>query len=244
MENQRTEPEVVLIRHAQSQWDLENRFTGWADPALSEAGVVEAYQAGQLLREAGFRFDHSYSSRLQRTEHTLEILRSALGQAELTVGSDWRLNARHYGALQGVNKAEISARIGTEQINRLHRGFLELPPPQPLTDPRHPHNDARYADVPAHALPSMENLDMTRQRVMQFWQEQVVPLLRQGQRLLISTHGDTLRALIMSLNNLSVAEVEALEIPSAAPIVYRFDKQGSPLEWHYLDSKHCYHCAA
>lgn len=240
MENQRTETEVVLIRHAQSQWDLENRFTGWADPALTEAGVVEAYQAGQLLREADYRFDHSYCSRLQRTEHTLEILRSALGQAELTVGSDWRLNARHYGALQGVNKSRLEA----EQLHRLSRGFLELPPPQPLTDSRHPHNDARYADVPAHTLPSMENLDMTRQRVMQFWQKQVIPRLQQGQRLLISSHGDTLRALIMALNNLSVAEVEGLEIPSAAPIVYRFDKQGSPLEWHYLDSKHCYHCAA
>lgn len=240
MENQRKETEVVLIRHAQSQWDLENRFTGWADPALTEAGVAEAYQAGQLLREAGYRFDHSYSSRLQRTEQTLDILRSALDQQALPAESDWRLNARHYGALQGVNKARLEA----EQLHRLSRGYLELPPPQPLTDPRHPHNDNRYADVAAHDLPSMENLDMTRQRVMQFWQEQVVPRLQQGQRLLISSHGDTLRTLIMALDNLRVAEVEALEIPSAAPIIYRFDEQGAPLGWHCLDSQHCYYCAA
>ena len=240
MDNQLTETEVVLIRHAQSQWDLENRFTGWADPALTEAGVVEAYQAGQLLREAGYRFDHSYSSSLQRAEQTLDILRSVLCQETLAAASDWRLNARHYGALQGVNKTRLEA----EQAHRLSRGYLELPPPQPLTDPHHPHNDARYAHVPAHSLPSMENLDMTRRRVMLFWQEQVVPHLQQGQRLLVSTHGDTLRALIMALDNLRADEVEAFVIPSATPIVYRFDDQGTPLDWHYLDNKHCYHCAA
>ncbi len=240
MENRRTETEVVFIRHTQSQWDLENRFTGWADPGLTEAGMAQAFQAGQLLREADYQFDYSYSSRLQRAAHTLAILRSALGQEWLAAEPDWRLNARHYGTLQGVNKATI----GAEQLHRLSRGFLELPPPQPLTDPQHPHNDARYADVPAQVLPSMENLDMTRQRVMQFWQEQVVPRLQEGQRLLISSHGDTLRALIMALDKLRVAEVEALEIPSAVPIVYRFDERGVPLGWHYLESKPCYHCAA
>ena len=229
------ETEVVLIRHAQSQWNWENRFTGWADPALTEAGICEAHTAGCALRQAGFRIDYGYTSRLQRAVHTLEILQQELGQESLGTQQDWRLNERHYGALQGKNKAETARLAGAEQVLRWRRGYLDLPAPLPPSDPAHPRNDPRYADIPAQLLPSFENLDITRERVSAFWNEKVVPRLQRGERLLISSHGNTLRALIMELDGMSVAEVEAFEIPTATPIVYRFDSHGRPLGWHYLD---------
>ena len=245
MHNNDNETTVVLIRHAQSQWNRENRFTGWADPALTETGIREAYAAGCALRQAGFRFDHSYSSRLQRAVHTLEILQQELGQERLGAEQDWRLNERHYGTLQGKDKAETARIAGDEQVLRWRRGYLDLPAPLPPSDPAHPRNDARYADVPAHLLPSFENLDITRERVSAFWNEKAVPRLQRGERLLISAHGNTLRALIKELDDMSVAEVEAFEIPTATPIVYRFDSDSRPLGWQYLDVQvPCFDCAA
>lgn len=237
--------EVVLIRHAQSQWNLENRFTGWADPPLTEAGIREARNAGCLLRRAGFRFDHSYSSRLLRARHTLDILREELGQSDLPGVQDWRLNERHYGALQGRNKAETARIADHDQVERWRRGYLDLPPPLPPSDAGHPYNDSRYADVTPQRLPSFENLDMTRERVTLFWREQITPRLRRGEQLLISAHGNSLRALMMLLDGMSVAEVESFEIPTATPIVYRFDRTATPLGWHYLDVQEaCFDCAA
>lgn len=244
MHNNTNEIEVVLIRHAQSEWNRENRFTGWANPPLTDAGVAEAHKAGALLREAGYRFDHSYSSRLQRARHTLDILLTELRQTELTIESSWRLNERHYGALQGLNKTGMARRVGEEQVNRWRRGYLDLPPPLALTDPKHPANDLQYADVPQALLPSLENLDQTRRRVTAFWNQAVTLRLKQGQRLLVSAHGNTLRALIMALENMPVAEVEKFEIPTATPIVYRFNREGAPLDWHYLGNVPCIDCAA
>lgn len=238
------ETEVVLIRHAQSEWNRDERFSGWADPALTDHGIAEARRAGQLLHAAGYRFDHAYSSRLQRADHTLSLLLEALGQPALPREQEWRLNERHYGALQGLNKKELARQLGAEQVHRLRRGYLDLPPPLALTEPQHPRHDPRYADVPAALLPSLENLDQTRRRVTAFWNQAVTPRLEQGQRLLISSHGNTLRALIMALHRMSVAEVERFEIPTATPIVYRFDRRGRPLTWHYLQSETCIGCAA
>jgi 2,3-bisphosphoglycerate-dependent phosphoglycerate mutase len=244
MHNKQNEIEVVLIRHAQSQWNKENRFSGWADPPLTEEGIDEARKAGQLLGQAGYQFDYAYSSCLQRASHTLDILLEELDQTAIPFEQEWRLNERHYGALQGLNKEVMTRQAGLEQVNRWRRGFLDLPPPLALTDPQHPINDPLYADIPDALLPSMENLDQTRRRVTALWNQEVAPHLEQGQRLLISAHGNTLRALIMALDKMPVAEVEKFEIPTATPIIYRFDRTGMPLDWHYLESKPCFGCAA
>lgn len=244
METIHRDNEVILIRHAQSEWNRDNRFSGWADPALTEAGITEAQQAARQLRQAGYRFDFSYSSRLQRARHTLEILLDELGQEALPREAAWQLNERHYGALQGLDKGETERRAGSEQVWRWRRGYLDLPPPLAAGDARHPLHDPAYADVPAQQLPALENLDMTRTRVMAYWEAQIAPRLQRGERLLISAHGNTLRALIMDLSGMSAAQVEQFEIPTAAPIVYRFSAEGRPQGWHYLEAQPCIGCAA
>lgn len=244
MHNNPNEIEVVLIRHAQSTWNRENRFSGWSDPPLTDEGIAEARNAGALLGTAGYRFDYAYSSRLQRADHTLDILLEALAQSDLCTEQEWRLNERHYGALQGLDKGQMTRQAGAEQVQRWRRGYLDLPPPLPPSEPSHPLNDSRYADINPALLPSQENLDQTRRRVTAFWNQSVTPRIERGERLLISSHGNTLRALIMALAKMSVAEVEQFEIPTATPIVYRFDRKGRPLHWYYLQSECCIGCAA
>lgn len=225
---------VVMIRHAQSQWNLENRFTGWADPPLTAAGIAEAERAAELLRIQGFEFDVAYSSRLQRAISTLDILLERLGQIDLPRYEDWRLNERHYGLLQGIDKAAATAVVGEQQVWRWRRSYEEQASPLLRTDPAHPVHDPKYADVDPALLPGVENLAQTRTRVAAFWQEHIVPCIQRGERVLLSAHGNTLRALLMELANLSVTEVESFEIPTATPIVYNFARDGTPLEWHYL----------
>jgi 2,3-bisphosphoglycerate-dependent phosphoglycerate mutase len=227
---------VVLIRHAQSQWNLENRFTGWADPPLTEAGVAEAVAAGDWLHQHGYRFDVAYSSRLQRAINTLDILLERLGQAGIPRYADWRLNERHYGALQGVNKAEAMAEVGEHQVWRWRRGYKDQAAPLLRSHPDHPVNDRRYADLDPRQLPGVENLARTRARVMLFWQEQVQPRIQRAERVLISAHGNTLRALLMDLADMSVDEVEGFEIPTATPIQCHFDHGGQLIDWGYLDT--------
>ena len=227
---------VVLIRHAQSQWNKENRFTGWADPPLTEAGIHEARQAAALLRAQGYRFDVAYSSRLQRAIQTLDILLEGLNQTDIPRQADWRLNERHYGALQGVDKAAAAAQVGEQQVWRWRRGYHDKAAPLSRRDTSHPIHDRRYADVHPRLLPDVENLAQTRERVRDFWSEQIAPRLRLGERVLISAHGNTLRALLMELAGMSIAEVESFEIPTATPIVYEFDRQATPLDWNYLDT--------
>jgi len=226
---------VVLIRHAQSQWNKENRFTGWANPPLTNAGVEEANQAGSWLHMNGYRFDVAYSSRLQRAKNTSEILLSNIGQQELTQIEDWRLNERHYGALQGVNKDEAIDEVGEQQVWRWRRGYKDRAMRLLHIDPSHPANDPDYAGIDPQLLPGVENLAQTRVRVMTFWNEQIVPRILKGERILISAHGNTLRALLMELADMSIEEVEGFEIPTATPILYRFDRDGQPLDWRYLD---------
>ena len=226
---------VVMLRHAQSQWNLENRFTGWADPALTAAGIAEAKQAGAYLHDHGVAFDVAFSSRLQRAISTLDILLESLGQTAIPRYQDWRLNERHYGALQGIDKHAAIATVGEQQVWRWRRSYLEQAAPLLRSDPAHPIHDPKYADIAAHLLPDVENLAQTRVRVVAFWQDQIVPRIRDGERVLISAHGNTLRALLMELAGMSVAEVESFEIPTATPIVFDFDHDAQPRDWHYLD---------
>lgn len=234
--NQSTVIPVVMIRHAQSQWNLENRFTGWANPPLTEAGIAEAKHAAELLRDQGFNFDVAYSSRLQRAINTLKILLEGLGLTKIPRYADWRLNERHYGMLQGANKATATAVMGEQQVWRWRRSYEEQASPLRRTDPNHPVNDPKYADIDPSVLPGVETLAQTRIRVATFWQEQIVTHIQRGKRVLISAHGNTLRALLMELANMSVAEVESFEIPTATPIVFNYEDNAMPLEWHYLDS--------
>ena len=227
---------VILIRHAQSQWNQENRFTGWADPPLTDAGIAEAKQAGEWLRINGYRFDAAYSSRLQRAITTLDILLAQIGQNDLPRQQDWRLNERHYGALQGVNKAIAADEVGAQQVWRWRRGYEDSALALLPIDPRHPRNNPLYADIDPQRLPGVENLAQTRVRVMSFWKEQMEPRIQRGERVLISAHGNTLRALLMDLAGMSVEQVEGFEIPTATPILYRFNDRGQPLDWRYMDT--------
>ena len=230
--------EVVLIRHAQSQWNRENRFTGWANPPLTGAGLLEAEQAGRLLNEHGYQFDVAFSSRLIRAQQTLDVILDTLQQSDIPQYQDWRLNERHYGLLQGVNKAEKAKEVGEQQVWRWRRGYKDKAEPLSRTDPTHPVNDPLYHDIDPALLPDVENLAETRYRVMQFWQERVAPYIRLGERILISSHGNTLRALIMGLADLSVEQVESFEIPTGEPIIYTFTRAAESIGWRYLADQH------
>jgi 2,3-bisphosphoglycerate-dependent phosphoglycerate mutase len=224
-----------MIRHAQSTWNAEGRFTGWADPPLTELGEAEANKAGHLLKLHGYHFDRVYTSRLKRATATTHIILQVMDQTEVPVEADWRLNERHYGALQGLSKQDLREQAGDAQVHRWRRGYHDTAPALAEDDPRHPKYDAHYADVPRERLPAVENLADTRARVMEFWQEKVEPALAKRERMLISAHGNTLRALIMALAKMSEEEVEQFEIPTGTPIIYRFDTGGQPLSWAYLE---------
>lgn len=234
MANQISLPSVVMIRHAQSTWNREGRFTGWADPPLTALGHTEAQRAGNTLAARGFRFDRAYTSRLIRARATAETVLRLVGDAGVPLLADWRLNERHYGALQGQDKAATVARVGQAQVRRWRRGYLDRPPAIAADQPEHPSHDPQWADIPGAQLPNGESLADTRERVIAFWRERVVPQLRDGRRLLVASHGNTLRALIMVLHGMSVDEVEAFEIPTGVPIVYAFTPGGEPIGWRYL----------
>ncbi len=223
---------VVLMRHAQSLWNLENRFSGWQDMDLSVAGIEEARRAGRILKAAGLRFDRAYVSTLKRAARTLELVLHEIGQPGVTVERSWRLNERHYGAFEGMNKQEIAAKYGPEQFRAWRRGFVTRPPELSPDDPRHPRHDPRYADVDPGLLPAAESLQDTLQRVIPYWEQVIAPYLVQGQIVLVVSHGNTLRALIKHLDRLSDEAVERLEIPTGTPLVYEFDATGRPLR-HY-----------
>lgn len=226
--------EIVMIRHAQSTWNAEGRFTGWADPPLTEVGQLEAEKAGRTLRQHGYAFDRVFTSRLQRAAATADIVLRVMSTPAVPVEADWRLNERHYGALQGRSKEELRDLAGDAQVHRWRRGYLDTAPALNDDDPRHPKFDPLYSDVPIDRLPAVESLADTRARVLAFWTERIAPALAKGERLLISAHGNTLRALIMALDEMSEDEVEQFEIPTGTPIVYRFDASGQPLDWKYL----------
>ena len=224
---------LVLLRHGESTWNRENRFTGWTDVDLSEAGIGEAHHAGRLLRAEGYDFDIAFTSVLRRAIRTLWISLDELDRMWLPVVHSWRLNERHYGALQGLNKAETAAEYGDAQVLLWRRSY-DVPPPLPAGDEREPGRDPRYAGLSAAELPSSESLKDTVARFLPAWHEQIVPQLQAGKRVLIAAHGNSLRALVKYLDDVSDAEIPALNIPTGVPLVYELDDDLRPLRHYYL----------
>ncbi len=225
---------VVLLRHGESTWNQENRFTGWTDVDLSERGVAEAKDAGRLLREGGYVFDLAFTSVLKRAIRTLWIALDALDLMWIPVTKDWRLNERHYGALQGLNKAETAARHGDAQTNIWRRSYDIPPPPLTPDDPRHPSRDPRYASLDPQALPLTESLKDTVARFLPYWHETIAPAISSGRRVLIAAHGNSLRALVMYLDNIDERTIVGLNIPTGIPLVYELDDALKPITHYYL----------
>jgi 2,3-bisphosphoglycerate-dependent phosphoglycerate mutase len=225
---------VVLLRHGQSTWNEENRFTGWTDVDLSVHGREEAAEAGGLLKEGGYVFDQAYTSVLKRAIRTLNIALDTLDLMWIPVTKDWRLNERHYGDLQGLNKAETAAKHGDAQIKIWRRSY-DIPPPA-LTpgDPRDPSHDPRYAGLSRSELPLTESLKDTVARFLPYWHETIAPTIRSGQRVIVAAHGNSLRALVMYLDGVSEAEIVELNIPTGIPLVYELDDDLKPIKHHYL----------
>lgn len=226
--------QLVLLRHGLSDWNLQNRFTGWHDVDLAEGGVEEAHKAGQSLREAGFVFDLAYTSLLKRAIRTLWIVLDELDQMWIPVVRDWRLNERHYGALQGLDKAETAARHGEEQVHLWRRGYAVTPPPLEEDSPFYPGHDPRYADLPKERLPRTESLKDTVERVSECWDARIAPDIRAGKRLLIAAHGNSLRGLVKLLDGIGDEEIQQLNIPTGIPLVYELDEGLNPLRHDYL----------
>jgi 2,3-bisphosphoglycerate-dependent phosphoglycerate mutase len=225
---------LVLLRHGESEWNKENRFTGWTDVDLSEKGIAEAHEAGRLLRDGGYVFDLAYTSVLKRAIRTLWITLDELDLMWIPVIRDWRLNERHYGALQGLNKAETAALHGEEQVKLWRRSYSIPPPALDEADPRFPGHDPRYRNLAREQLPRTESLELTVRRFLPCWHERIAPDLKAGQRLLIVAHGNSLRALVKYLDEISDEEIVSLNIPTGVPLVYELDPQLKPIRHYYL----------
>lgn len=227
-------PTLVLLRHGESTWNLENRFTGWTDVDLSEKGLTEAVEAGKVLREAGFEFDLAYTSLLKRAIRTLNIVLDELDQAWLPVKRSWRLNERHYGALQGLNKSETAAKFGEDQVKIWRRSYDVPPPPLKPEDERFPGHDRRYAGIPRQDLPLTECLKDTVTRFLPLWHDDIAPAIGSGRRVVIGAHGNSLRALVKYLDEISEADILELNIPTGMPLVYELDAGLKPIKSYYL----------
>jgi len=225
---------LVLLRHGESTWNKENRFTGWTDVDLTEKGRAEAAEAGRLLREGGFVFDSAYTSVLKRAIRTLFITLDTLDQLWIPVIKSWRLNERHYGALQGLNKAETAAKHGDAQTKIWRRSYDIPPPPLDPGDPRHPSRDPRYAGLAASELPLTESLKDTVARFLPYWHDTIAPAVRSGTRVVIAAHGNSLRALVMYLDALDQQTIVELNIPTGIPLVYELDDELKPMRHYYL----------
>ena len=225
---------VVLLRHGESTWNKENRFTGWTDVDLSERGREEAAEAGRLLKEGGYLFDQAYVSVLKRAIRTLWIALDQLDQMWIPVEKDWRLNERHYGALQGLNKAETAARHGEDQVHIWRRSYDIPPPPLAPDDERHPSRDPRYAGLAAGDLPLTESLKETVARFLPYWHGTIAPAITTGKRVLVAAHGNSLRALVKYLDNVSESQIVELNIPTGIPLVYELDADLKPIRHYYL----------
>jgi 2,3-bisphosphoglycerate-dependent phosphoglycerate mutase len=225
---------LVLVRHGQSTWNLENRFTGWTDVDLTPLGETEAREGARLIAAAGLTFDECHTSVLKRAIRTLNIIQEELDLLWLPVHHHWRLNERHYGALQGLNKKEMSEKYGEEQVFIWRRSFDTPPPALTADDPRHPAHDRRYASLTARQMPLCESLKDTVARVLPYWHETLAPAIQAGRRLLVAAHGNSLRALVMHLDGMSPDEVTGLNIPTGLPLVYELDSNLTPLRRAYL----------
>ena len=230
-------PALVLLRHGESEWNKENRFTGWTDVDLSQGGRAEAREAGRLLKEGGYFFDLAYTSVLKRAIRTLWIALDELDQMWLPVVGSWRLNERHYGALQGLNKAETAEKHGEAQVKIWRRSYDISPPPLSPDDPRHAGKDPRYAGLSPSEVPLTESLKVTVQRFLPYWHDVIAPSIQSGKRVLIAAHGNSLRALVKYLDNISDDDIVELNIPTGIPLVYELDEQLNPRRHFYLGDK-------
>jgi 2,3-bisphosphoglycerate-dependent phosphoglycerate mutase len=225
---------LVLIRHGESVWNKENLFTGWTDVDLSEKGIQEAKEAGRLLKEGRFAFDVAFCSVLKRAIRTLWLVEDALDTMWIPVQFNWRLNERHYGALQGLNKAETAAKYGDDQVKIWRRAYATPPPPLTADDPRYPGKDPRYAGLKKEDLPLTESLKDTVARFLPYWHETIAPTIKSGKRVVIAAHGNSLRALVKHLDGVSDEAIIELNIPTGIPLVYELDKDLKPIKSEYL----------
>ena len=225
---------LVLLRHGQSVWNVANLFTGWTDVDLSEAGIAEARAGGRLLRSGGYAFDIAYTSLLKRAIRTLWIALDEMDMMWLPVERSWRLNERHYGALQGLDKAQTVAKHGAEQVKIWRRSYDITPPPLETSHPQHPRFDRRYAGVPAAELPASESLKDTLARVLPFWSERIAPELAAGRNVLVAAHGNSLRAMVKMLDRMTDQAIVELNIPTGVPLVYELDAKLAPVSSRYL----------
>ncbi|MFA5106367.1 MAG: 2,3-diphosphoglycerate-dependent phosphoglycerate mutase [Candidatus Micrarchaeia archaeon] len=225
---------LVLLRHGESTWNKENRFTGWTDVGLTKTGEEEARSAGREIKKAGLDFDVAYTSVLKRATRTLKLALREIGQSGLEVRQSWRLNERHYGALQGLGKAEMAKKFGEEQVLAWRRSYDVRPPALELSDPRHPIHDPLYKDVERGLLPSTECLKDTVGRFLPYWEGEIAPAVKSGRKVLIVAHGNSLRALVKHLDNVSDSDIVKLNIPTGVPLVYRLDENLKPITHYYL----------
>jgi len=225
---------VVLLRHGESTWNKENKFTGWTDVDLSEKGIEEAHQAGKTLKAQGYTFDIAFTSVLKRAIHTLWITLDEMDLAWIPVRRNWRLNERHYGALQGLNKAETAAKYGDEQVLTWRRSYDTPPPALAKDDPRYPGIDPRYQDLAENEVPLTECLKDTVARFLPYWHQTIAPTIQSGKKVLIAAHGNSLRALVKYLDNISDEEIVSLNIPTGIPLIYELDEALKPLKHYYL----------
>ncbi|WP_379655441.1 2,3-diphosphoglycerate-dependent phosphoglycerate mutase [Pseudoxanthomonas sp. UC19_8] len=225
---------LVLLRHGQSEWNLSNRFTGWVDVDLTEQGRAEAAAAGKLMKDECLKFDVAYTSVLKRAIHTLQGALKEMDQDWLPVHKSWRLNERHYGALQGLDKAETAAKHGEEQVKIWRRSYDIPPPPMEAADPGHPAQDRRYAMLDRNALPATESLATTLERVLPYWHDAIAPALKDGKTVLVTAHGNSLRALYKYLNHVSKEEILELNIPTGIPLLFELDDQLQVKSFRYL----------
>ena len=225
---------LVLLRHGESIWNKENRFTGWTDVDLSPRGIEEAHEAARILRKEGLSFDITYTSVLRRAIRTLWIVLDDLDLMYIPVQHAWQLNERHYGALQGLNKQETTEKFGNEQVLTWRRGYAIRPPALAETDPRHPIHDTRYSSLKKEELPSTESLKDTLERVVPYWKENIAPTILAGRRVLITAHGNSIRALVKYLDDIPDDEITGLNIPTGFPLVYELDTSLHPIRHRYL----------
>jgi 2,3-bisphosphoglycerate-dependent phosphoglycerate mutase len=225
---------LTLVRHGQSTWNLENRFTGWTDVGLSPQGEQEALQGGKLLKDRGLTFDVAYTSVLKRAIKTLWLIMETMELEWIPVIRAWELNERHYGALQGLNKSEMAAKYGEEQVQVWRRSYGVRPPALEPDDPRHPRFDRRYANLPAGTLPATECLSDTVARMLPYWHNQIAPAIKAGQRVLVVAHGNSLRALVKHLDGLSDDAIVSVNIPTGIPLVYELDADLKQINHYYL----------
>jgi len=228
---------IVLLRHGESLWNKENRFTGWTDVDLTDGGIQEAHSAGKILKDSGYHFDIAFTSVLKRAIRTLWIVLDEMDLMWIPVQNSWRLNERHYGALQGFNKAETAQKYGDEQVTLWRRSADVRPPALDKDDPRYPGHDPRYANLKASELPLTENLIDTINRVIPYWNSTIAPTIRSGKKIIVVAHGNSLRGLVKYLDNLSNEEVIALNIPTGIPLVYELDDNLKPIKHYYLGNQ-------